>query len=208
MGLNNIGKGIAAAMSHPIGVGNAKHRFPNYEGYAEMACFPMFRRDIFNEIGLYDETLIKNQDDEFCFRLRRGGKLIYISPIVKSIYVVRSSFSSLFNQYFFYGYYRISVIRKHKIPISYRQFIPPLFFTSLIILIISSIFLGEIWIGLSLPIFYVIIVLLTALLSKKVAIKILLFFIIGIFILHLSYAAGFLRAMSEVIIPKSSPLKK
>lgn len=42
-GKNNFAKAVAISMSSPIGVGNANHRFPEYEGYAEMACFPFFK---------------------------------------------------------------------------------------------------------------------------------------------------------------------
>lgn len=45
-GKTNFGKAAAIAMSHPIGVGNAKHRFPNYEGYAEGAGFPVFKKEV------------------------------------------------------------------------------------------------------------------------------------------------------------------
>ncbi len=200
IGMNNIGRAIATAMSHPIGVGNAKHRFPDYEGYAEMACFPMFKREVFKEIGLYDESLIKNQDDEFCFRLRQNNKYIYISPRVQSEYVVRSSFSSLFMQYYLYGYYRVAVIRKYKIPISYRQIVPPSFFITIFALLVLAIVLGRIWIGLLVPIIYIISIVFVAIISKKIKPGLKLFFIYSVFILHISYSAGFLRAIYETFI--------
>ena len=48
-GKNDFGKAVAYAMSGSMGVGNAKHRFPEYEGYAEMACFPVFRKEVFDK---------------------------------------------------------------------------------------------------------------------------------------------------------------
>src|SRR5262245_1439223 len=36
-GKSIFGQAVAMAMSHPVGIGNAKHRLPNYEGYAEGA---------------------------------------------------------------------------------------------------------------------------------------------------------------------------
>ena len=77
-GKSTFGRAIAAAMSHPVGIGNAKHRFPNYEGYAEGACFPMFRKEIFDKVGLYDETLVRNQDDELNYRIaRKEGRSLF-----------------------------------------------------------------------------------------------------------------------------------
>jgi glycosyltransferase involved in cell wall biosynthesis len=48
-----FGQAVAAAMTHPVGIGNAKHRHPSYEGSAEMACYPVFGKEVFERIGLY-----------------------------------------------------------------------------------------------------------------------------------------------------------
>ena len=128
LGKGLFGQATAMAMSHPLGVGNAKHRFPNYEGYAEGACFPVFRKEIFDKVGLFDEDLVRNQDDEFNFRVALSGGKVYISPRAHCTYYVRESPSELFWQFFEYGYYRVVVLRKHRLPISFRHFVPIIFF--------------------------------------------------------------------------------
>ena len=134
-GKNVFGRGVAAAMSHPVGVGNAKHRFPDYEGYAEGACFPMFRRETFDKIGLYDESLVRNQDDELNYRVARHGGRIFISPQARCSYHVRERPSQLFWQYFQYGYWRVAVLKKHQLPASIRQIAPStLLFLMLVLL--------------------------------------------------------------------------
>lgn len=191
-GKNLFAKSTAAAMSSFIGVGNAKHRFSNYEGYAEMACFPLFRREVFDKYGLYDESLIRNQDDEFCFRLSLGGEKTFISPKAKSSYYVRESPIALFKQYFRYGYWRVAVLRKHKVPISFRQQMPILFHLSLIILLIFGIIKGNILVGLVLPITYIMAILVfTISVFFREGFAVAALFPIAVFILHLSYAAGF-----------------
>ena len=75
-----FGRAVAVAMSHPLGVGNAMHRFPDYEGYVEGAQFPAIRRWVFDRIGTFDERLVRNQDDEFNYRIRRAGGKVYVSP--------------------------------------------------------------------------------------------------------------------------------
>jgi glycosyltransferase involved in cell wall biosynthesis len=195
-GKSNFGKAAAIAMSSSIGVGNANHRFPEYEGYAEMACFPFFKKDLFVKYGLYDESLIKNQDDEFCFRIRLNGEKIFISNIVKSTYYVRDSISRLFSQYYSYGKWRIPVLLKHKIPISYRQQVPSLFFVILFLVFIVSVVMKEVMFGLVLPAFYLLVLMAFALSKLKrekwVVVKNIP---AAIFILHFSYAIGFLRGL-------------
>jgi succinoglycan biosynthesis protein ExoA len=195
-GKNNFAKATAIAMSSPVGVGNAKHRFPDYEGYAEMACFPMFKRVVFDEVGLYDETLVRNQDDEFCFRLRLNGGKIYISPAIVSEYFVRDTPAGLFKQYYDYGKWRIVVLRKHKIPIAFRQFVPALFFTIILLFAVVSLFIENITIGLFIPAVYIISLIIASLKvlpanGTKVAVN----FIFSVIILHLSYASGFISGL-------------
>jgi len=208
-GRNVFAKAAAMAMSSPVGVGNAKHRFPDYEGYAEMACFPMFKREVFAQVGLYDERLVRNQDDEFCFRLRLNGGKIYISPLIVSEYYVRDSPGKLFRQYFDYGKWRIAVLRKHKIPIAFRQFVPALFFFTVFLIAILASLAGMPVLGLVLPAFYI-----GALIAASA--KVLLHsgpgiaaaFFSAVFILHFSYAAGFIAAFfsSEIKSIKNSTL--
>lgn len=196
IGKTNFGKANAIAMSSKIGVGNAKHRFPDYEGYAEMACFPVFRRNVLDTVGFYDEYFIINHDDEYCFRLRKAGGKVFLSPSVKSYYYVRNSITKLFMQYFSYGYWQIAFLKKHKEPISIRQLIPFTFFLVLILLIILSVVISKPIVGIFLPILYVIVLITAAIpVSLKEGIKVAINFPIAVFILHFSYAAGFVTGL-------------
>src|SRR5262249_24306710 len=78
VGTTSLGKAVAVAMSHPLGVGNARHRYPDFEGYVESAQFPAFRREVFDRVGLFDERLVRNQDDEFNYRIGQAGGKIYV----------------------------------------------------------------------------------------------------------------------------------
>jgi len=191
VGENDFAKAASIAMSCPIGVGNAKHRFPDYEGFAEMACFPIYRRKIFEEIGYFDENLVRNQDDEFSLRYRLAGGKVFISPKVKSIYYVRNSPIKLIKQYFQYGFWRWVVLKKHKIQISYRQMIPSIFIISLMLLIICGIVFKSYTTIFVLPIIYFLIISVFSIqLIKKESLKIGILFFQAVVILHFSYGIG------------------
>ena len=200
MGEGLFGRATAVAMSHPLGVGNAKHRFPNYEGYAEGACFPVFRKEIFDKVGLFDEDLVRNQDDEFNFRMALSGEKVFLSPRAQCTYYVRETPTELFWQFFQYGFYRVVVLRKHRLPISLRHFAPALFFSSLVALIVGALFLSGWWalIGGILPLFYVLILGLAGTsVARKEGMAVGLRFPIAVFIIHLSYAIGFIWAIMK-----------
>lgn len=193
-----FGQAAAMAMSHPIGVGNAKHRFPDYEGYAEGACFPTFRKSVFQEIGYYDERLVRNQDDELNFRMTKTGGKVYISPSVRSVYMVRNRPSKLFRQYFDYGFWRVAVIFMHKMPVSLRQLVPVLFILSLIALPLFSVAVPEhsLILSLFLPLLYIstlCIFSVPVLLNRGLRLSML--FICSVVILHFAYGLGFLRGL-------------
>src|SRR5262249_30028655 len=121
------------------------HRFPDYEGYAEGACFPVFRREVFDKIGLYDEDLVRNQDDDLNYRLAVAGGKVFISPRAWCSYYVRDAPVPFFRQYFEYGYWRVAVLRKHHSPASIRQLIPIAFFVVMLALLPTVFWLPGWW---------------------------------------------------------------
>ena len=153
-GRTTFGKAAAVAMSHPLGVGNALHRYPAYEGYAEGSAFPAIRKWVFGRIGLFDERLVRNQDDEFNYRIHLAGGRVYISPRVRYSYFVRSRVRQLFKQYFQYGFWRIPVMEKHKRPTTLRQIVPTLFFGACAVLALLGVWWRQPVVGVMLPAAY------------------------------------------------------
>jgi GT2 family glycosyltransferase len=79
---------------------------------------------VFERIGLFDEELVRNQDDEFNLRLVQHGGRIWHSPRIRSWHSPRQNLTALFRQYVQYGYWRVRVIQKRKAAASSRQFVP------------------------------------------------------------------------------------
>lgn len=128
---NDIGEVISLAMSSPFGVGDAKFRYSNEETYVDTLAFGAYKKNIFDEIGLFDEEFVRNQDDELNYRVIKSGNKILLNPDIKSYYYSRNSLKKLYNQYFQYGYWKIKVIKKHKNISSLRQLIPAIFILSI-----------------------------------------------------------------------------
>jgi succinoglycan biosynthesis protein ExoA len=149
-----FGKAVAIAMSHPLGVGNALHRYPEYEGYTEGAQFPAIRRWVFDRIGAFDERLVRNQDDEFNYRIRRAGGKVYVSPRVRYAYFVRGRIGQLFKQYFQYGFWRIPVIEKHGRPTTLRQMVPTLLHGAFLLLALAGLWWRQPVLAVILPMSY------------------------------------------------------
>jgi len=190
-----FGRAVAAAMSHPAGVGNAKHRFPEYGGHAEGACFPMFRRETFERVGMYDECLVRNQDDELNLRVARAGGKVFISPRARCEYYVRETVPGLFRQYYQYGYWRVAVLRKHRIPASWRQMAPVAFFGLILAGLGAGFWLSGtsgLIVAVTIPAVYVFLLLASGLcLVARAGAGAGLLFPLAAGIMHLAYATGF-----------------
>jgi GT2 family glycosyltransferase len=122
---------IAAATSSPFGVGNARHNYADRAQLAETVFPGMWRRSIFDRVGLFDEELVRNQDDELSYRIRRAGGRIWYDPAIQVAYVPRDSIGALFSQYRQYGFWRTRVLRKHPQALQIRQLAPPLWVATL-----------------------------------------------------------------------------
>ncbi|RCX11643.1 cellulose synthase/poly-beta-1,6-N-acetylglucosamine synthase-like glycosyltransferase [Extensimonas vulgaris] len=125
------GRAIAAAFQCRWVVGGARSRDRAYEGEVDTVYLGCWPRAVFARVGGFDETLVRNQDDEHNLRLRRQGGRIWQSARIHSWYVPRDALGALFRQQFQYGYWRPFVLRKHGQPGSVRQIVPMMFVAAL-----------------------------------------------------------------------------
>ncbi len=109
----------------------------NYEGWVDTLPYGCWRKKSLVGLGLFDEALVRNQDDELNLRITRAGGKIWQSPAIESWYSPRPTLSSLFHQYFQYGYWKVAVIRKHRLPGSWRHVVPTGFVLANIFLLVS-----------------------------------------------------------------------
>ncbi len=124
---------IAIAMSSAFGVGGSAFRVMKDKAQlADTIPFPAYTRQAIERAGAYDEELVRNQDDEYNYRLRELGGKILLSPDIRSQYFSRSSIRSLWRQYYQYGYWKVRVMQKHPRQMRPRQFAPPLLVAALI----------------------------------------------------------------------------
>jgi glycosyltransferase involved in cell wall biosynthesis len=127
VGETRMAQSIAVAQSSRFGVGGVAFRTGQPEaGFVDTLAFGAYKNEVFHRIGYFDEELIRNQDDEFNYRLIHAGGSIWLSPAIRSTYYSRASLRGLWNQYFEYGYWKVRVLQKHPRQMRSRQFAPPL----------------------------------------------------------------------------------
>jgi succinoglycan biosynthesis protein ExoA len=126
VGEGATGRAIALAMSSRFGAGGAAFRTGrDREAGVDTVAFPAYRRDVFARAGLFDETLARNQDDEFHLRLTRAGGRIVLAPEIRTTYRCRGTFAALARQYFDYGRWKPRLLARHGRLPALRAFAPP-----------------------------------------------------------------------------------
>jgi GT2 family glycosyltransferase len=195
---------IGAAMGHPFGVGSAHFRTGLKQGHVDTVAFGAYRREVFERIGYFDERLVRNQDDEFNYRVVKAGFRIWLSSSISSRYYVRGSFSKLFSQYRQYGYWKVYVNRLHATVTTWRQLVPVAFVGYLALLLLMSILFPALVSWYLLPLFaYVAISLICAFQAGGRAGCMGTWF--AFFILHVSYGIGYWQGIVDFILLGRGP---
>lgn len=206
--INETGEIISKAMSTSFGMGIGNFRTLAKSGYTDTVTSPMYPFWVFEKIGFFDEQLIRNQDDDFNFRVTKAGGKIYFENDIHLKYYVRGNYSGLYRQFYQYGYWKVFVNQKHKAVTTFRQLIPPLFVVFIFLSIILSL-LHPFLAILSLGVYSVYIALALLMGSKKGgtpsdAIQIAVTFPI----MHFSYGLGYLKGIIDFVILHKNPSDK
>ncbi len=191
---------IAYSLECPLCVGPNRYRTGiNKTCFVDTVPFGAWRREVFEEAGLFDEELLIAEDFEFNLRLRKSGYKILLDPEIKSYYCPRESFGELFKMMFRYGYWKNFVNRKHNTVSSLRQVFPPLFVLYLVMLV--PLLFASAFFAFPLALYFALVVLYSFYIGKKKKRLKLVFFCAFTFLLsHGGYGAGYLKGFWDVFI--------
>lgn len=199
-----IQRAIAVAAAHPFGVGDALYRYGTQAQPVDTVPFGAFRREVFDRLGFFDESLLSNEDYEFNARLRKTGGRIWFDPAIRSVYFARSNLKALSKQYWRYGYWKRQMLRRYPGTLRWRQALPPLFLLSLVgLLALAPWFTAARWLlGIELLLYFLVLAAGSVKAARKQGDPRLVVLVpLAIAVMHLSWGAGFL--WGTVAAPKA-----
>jgi succinoglycan biosynthesis protein ExoA len=198
---------IALAMSSPFGVGGSAFRtVRDRTMLTDTVAFPAYTREILERAGSFDEELVRNQDDEYNYRLRKLGAKILLAADVRCRYYSRGSLGALWRQYYQYGYWKVRVMQKHPRQMRLRQFIPAAFVGALLLALLSALlFAAGKWLFLLVVGSYLLANLGAAGLTARKDFAALPILPLTFAILHFSYGFGFLKGLIKFRHRRANP---
>ena len=144
-----IARSIAAAAGNPLAVGDALYRFTDKAAYVDTVPYGAYKSSLFDEIGLFDETLLANEDYEVNTRIRQAGGRIWLDPAIRCTYFSRPTLRALSKQYWGYGFWKAQMLKRYPKTLRWRQALPPLFVLGVLFQAILGFFWKPAWIALA-----------------------------------------------------------
>ena len=158
---------------------------------------------MFDKIGLFDEELVRNQDDEFNGRIVKNGGKIYLIPSLVIDYYARDTVGKVRKMFYQYGLFKPLVNKKLGTPATLRQFFPLCFVAGLIVGGVLSLFFKAVaWLYLCVFALFLLLEFVFALKEKRKMREMLI--LVGVFFtIHVSYGWGYLRGIWKIVIGQS-----
>lgn len=208
--LKNVGKGllgnlVAHALSSPFGVGNSRFRFSKKSQFVDTIAYGTYRRGIFDEVGLWDTGLVRNQDIEFNHRVRQAGWRLLLAPDMGCKYYTRTTMRGFVSQNYGNGYWNALTFSQRPSSLSWRHFVPLAFVLGLLLTTVAALVVPWGWLSLlAIVLPYSMgatIVSATDSVRERQCGLLLLAFIF--LLLHISYGIGSLAGFGRIIWSKT-----
>lgn len=191
-------KAISLAMSSKFGVGGSAFRtVKDKQIYADTVPFPAYTRATVAMAGPYDEELVRNQDDEYNYRLRKLGARLLLTPEVQSRYYARTTWKTLWRQYRQYGFWKVRVMQKHPAQMRVRQLVPAAFVVALVLAgVLAALTPVGKWLAAALIGSYAVASLLASFqVASREGLAAVVRVNLAFVLLHLGYGIGFLTGL-------------
>jgi hypothetical protein len=177
-----------------------------FEGYVDTVPFGTFRKKLFSEIGFFDESLVRNQDNELNARIRSTGGKIYQTPLLSTQYFAPDSFQKLIRQTYRNSKWHLFTIRRSRNAMGIRHLLPALFVGVFCALGFLSFFsaVARLMLGLLLFVYLASATYFSWRTPESIPVKAKALLPLGFLAFHMSYGFGVVCGASFVLHPPST----
>jgi glycosyltransferase involved in cell wall biosynthesis len=205
-----VARAIAVGLSHRFGVGDSLFRLGVTEARrVDTVPFGCFRKALFTRVGLFDEELVRNQDDEFNLRLIRAGGTVLLVPGIVSYYRARATLEQLARMFYQYGYFKPLVARKVGRVMTLRQLAPAALVAGVVLsgVLAPWVQAARVLFALTVGSYLVAAVACSVASGIRHGVPVTLALLRVFPTLHWSYGFGFLRGVLDFILLRRHPMR-
>ena len=187
---DNFSKTLLLVEENMFGSGIADYRKKTTKKYVSSVFQGMYKKSIFDKIGLLDEKVGRVEDNELHYRIRKNGYKIRYSNDILSYQYTRPTLKRMLKQKYSNGYWIGKVSHIYPKAFSIFHFVP-LAFVLAIIFSLCMIPITSIFIILLSSVYFLFTILITimTIINNKFNVTILLMPII-LFLIHVYYGVG------------------
>jgi glycosyltransferase involved in cell wall biosynthesis len=194
VGDNPLQKAVSWGYGSRFGLGGGTFHVGGQAGPSDSVYLGVFRKDILNKLGGFNEKMLRGQDWELNLRIREAGEVVWFDPRLQVTYKPRSSLKALAKQFFDTGIWRAELTKTHLNKANLRYFAPPALVLSTLLGLLAVIFnLGGV-LGLIPISIYMAAVVLAAIFNKE-AITTKIGILLALPTMHFSWGLGFLTGL-------------
>lgn len=168
--------------------------------YVNTVAFAIYKKEVFDKTGLYNEMLTRTEDNEMHYRMKKAGYRFYYDPEIVSYRETRATFGKLLKQKFLNGYWIGRTLGVEPRCFSLYHFVPFVFVVAIIVTAITGLF-STTWPFICLWSVYGLVNLtmsLIAILTSKDRNVYFVFLPIIFLVLHICYGVGTLLGIFEI----------
>lgn len=175
----------------------AAFRHKDEAGYVDTLAFAACKREVFEKTGSFNEKLLRTEDNEMHYRMRKAGYKFYYTPDIVSYRETRPTFKKLLHQKFLNGYWVGLTTGICPNCFSIYHFVPLAFVLAIIVSTMAALvgfpyLAGALWIA------YLcadLMMTVTAITAEKTFTICMLVLLVCFLLLHVFYGVGTLIGM-------------
>lgn len=186
---------VSKVLSSSFGVGNSSFRVSDISGYVDTAVYGLYKKEIFDKVGYFNEKYARNQDIELHSRIRAAGGKFYFKPEIRCIYYSRNTVKKMINQAYGNGKWNMVLLKNQNSALRIRHLVPFVF----VLYLVASIILGFLhrffwYLGTGVLILHLLLGIFASTKKSKKPIEIIKMPFLFL-LLHLSYGTGYLAGI-------------
>lgn len=190
---------LLSAEQSMFGSGFASYRNSNKKMYASSLFCGMYKREVYDKVGRYNDLLPRSEDNDMTYRMRKAGFKLCYSPDIVFYQHTRSSLPKMLKQKYLNGYWIGKTMGISPKCFSLFHFVPFAFVLAIIFTTVLALFGFPLFSYLMWTAYILLITVMTVaeIIKKPVITNLLLPFIF--FLLHISYGIGTLLGL--IVMP-------